>query len=882
MEYSDQSTNDDNPFLRPSNSANTIPSLFNNQSRATSVSSTSFPLFSATGKNYGNPVLHSPESSIKSGIRNIMSPLSSIKRARTSVAGGLQSARKKSRYESHTAPIFGDRVTTTIPVRTPFGASSDYSPSESPFSSMFRIPSDLVSDVPPSTKEQSEEIKKLLAQLKEARVSAKIMERELRLKQSDYERKISRLNGQKADMMIKYEELHAEKSRLEKELESYKSTEEEVEERNNTSRAKMEEMIEKANLENQDLRQQLHETNTKLLRLEVAYNKQETDHPLEMQKLSSKASRCETMLAAANDEIEELKKLLSSRQALLSETQHRLTAAEQKLSNYKVNSFELDNVDVYKTKIKEQSSRLRSLEEANQNLNGEVKMLRMASPSLQVLKEDRDSMRAELYKMKPLYRSIADLEAENANLKKERLEWAQYFDQQTEDKSVTPSALCKEVAARRIATDALKERINNLNEHLRNKDVIISDKESQILNLSVKYDNLERQYQVAVKTWERRKALLEKNIETYRDFMASTDEEQKKINESYDTKQSERIQKLEEIIEEYQKTLDEALSNTTNSQQSDAVEAVDGGTNEALKLQVEILLNRNNELEGIIEQFKANNVLLERETGGLKEQLRILERSIIQIQNTEHEVTRKNEELDKSLDRVNAENAALRKETVQLYKQISDLERAVGSGQFNKETTRVLELKDNPESREQAIRESTLAALTNENKKLLETLQKLQAEVASAGGDRNMDETDVIPTQSYKNLETRLQGEIAEKEKMISRLKEVWKAKANEYRQAVYSLLGYRFDFLENGSVRLTSTYSENKEHSFIFTSDEDNHGTMQLIGGNENYIRSLEHLRKFWVSERGSIPCFLSALTLELFDKTPEGQSAGWIRTDT
>jgi len=77
---------------------------------------------------------------------------------------------------------------------------------------MFRIPSDLISDVPPSTKEQSEEVKKLLAQLKEVRVSAKMMERELRLKQSDYERKISRLNGQKADMMIKYEALNAEKS----------------------------------------------------------------------------------------------------------------------------------------------------------------------------------------------------------------------------------------------------------------------------------------------------------------------------------------------------------------------------------------------------------------------------------------------------------------------------------------------------------------------------------------------------------------------------------------------------------------------------------------------------------------------------------------------
>jgi hypothetical protein len=120
------------------------------------------------------------------------------------------------------------------------------------------------------------------------------------------------------------------------------------------------------------------------------------------------------------------------------------------------------------------------LEEENRSLIDEVKMLRMASPSLQVLKEDRDSTRAELHKMKPLYRRIADVETENALLKKERLEWSQYFDQETEDKSVTPSALCKEVAARRIAIDALKERIKSLSEHLKNKNIIISEKESQV------------------------------------------------------------------------------------------------------------------------------------------------------------------------------------------------------------------------------------------------------------------------------------------------------------------------------------------------------------------------------------------------------------------
>jgi hypothetical protein len=67
--------------------------------------------------------------------------------------------------------------------------------------------------------------------------------------------------------------------------------------------------------------------------------------------------------------------------------------------------------------------------------------------------------------------------------------------------------------------------------------------------------------------------------------------------------------------------------------------------------------------------------------------------------------------------------------------------------------------------------------------------------------------------------------------------------------------------------------YSEQDDHSLVFTSDEDDRGTMQLVdGGNTEYIKSLDNLIKFWVVERGSIPCFLSSLTMDLFEKTTSG----------
>jgi hypothetical protein len=59
----------------------------------------------------------------------------------------------------------------------------------------------------------------------------------------------------------------------------------------------------------------------------------------------------------------------------------------------------------------------------------------------------------------------------------------------------------------------------------------------------------------------------------------------------------ERIQKLESLVEEYQKTLDEALANTTTVPQKLDASEDDVNTILALKTQVETLTRRNSELD---------------------------------------------------------------------------------------------------------------------------------------------------------------------------------------------------------------------------------------------------------------------------------------------
>lgn len=66
----------------------------------------------------------------------------------------------------------------------------------------------------------------------------------------------------------------------------------------------------------------------------------------------------------------------------------------------------------------------------------------------------------------------------------------------------------------------------------------------------------------------------------------------------------------------------------------------------------------------------------------------------------------------------------------------------------------------------------------------------------------------------------------------------------------------------------MNSTYAPKGKSgvTFRFSSHEGHFGTMQLTGG---LAKSLDELREFWVTQRKDIPCFLAAVTLELYDRT-------------
>ena len=72
--------------------------------------------------------------------------------------------------------------------------------------------------------------------------------------------------------------------------------------------------------------------------------------------------------------------------------------------------------------------------------------------------------------------------------------------------------------------------------------------------------------------------------------------------------------------------------------------------------------------------------------------------------------------------------------------------------------------------------------------------------------------------------------------------------------------------------------FSTSTDQAFIFDGEE---GTMQLVSQeaaekNREWFEGIKNLVEFWVNERETIPGFLAALTLELYDRSASQANGG------
>ena len=149
--------------------------------------------------------------------------------------------------------------------------------------------------------------------------------------------------------------------------------------------------------------------------------------------------------------------------------------------------------------------------------------------------------------------------------------------------------------------------------------------------------------------------------------------------------------------------------------------------------------------------------------------------------------------------------------------QVDTLKHALGRGEYNSDTTKVLSLRDNPADLDLAIRTETLDRLKEENRVLLEKLEEAEKQAqfvpsntSTAIESMPSHDADSVPKQTYLNLQAeneQLQAKVDQGEKARNRLREVFQKTARELREACKSLLGYTVEPVENGRMKLTTVF---------------------------------------------------------------------------
>ena len=268
---------------------------------------------------------------------------------------------------------------------------------------------------------------------------------------------------------------------------------------------------------------------------------------------------------------------------------------------------------------------------------------------------------------------------------------------------------------------------------------------------------------------------------------------------------------------------------------------------------------RMQDLESLVDQYRGELQTLNDELSKREEKLPTLKRSAEEEPDERVGLlSRKNRKLQTELSNLQQSTTLFQAELTATKSQLSSLQANA--------RTRVLELRSNPTTEFEAFKFSMIATLRTENHTLL---AQLRAEPYN---------TKVVPISSLESAHheiKELEKIVAEKEKRMLRLKQIWSAKSLELREAIMSILGWKVDVLPNGRFRMTSIFNldttddqdEGDGSSLIFDGDN---GTMKCSAGPRSpFALEILPLVRYWIEERKEVPAFLAALTLDLFDKT-------------
>ncbi|KFH45330.1 Spindle assembly checkpoint component-like protein [Hapsidospora chrysogenum ATCC 11550] len=543
-----------------------------------------------------------------------------------------------------------------------------------------------------------------------------------------------------------------------------------------------------------------------------------------------KVNDLQIQIAAVQNSLHELEQENRVKDSTLEQVQTQLATKDGHISDLeaevlrlKAQSGDAETMEIIKRELSEQVQHIRTLEATNRDQLAELKHLRATNKAVEVVEEEKRTMQRKLEAAESLEQELAETRLQRQRLEDERLAWTSYLKNDSgldDDDFDSPEAIARALAQERLTTASYVEKMGALQAEIGAQQNAIQTLEDERAALRTQLEEAQTSVSAANTDkarlrLERQRAMANQEVEFLRAQLKTFDIEDESMQpEQYDQSRVARIQELERIIDNY-KTEVQNLHKELSSVESAAA--------------------------GLPPQPSAGSKRLRPADDDAHEQL--------------GQLTRKNRKLQEELSGCQTQIALLEKDLAATREQL-----AVAK---ERNSTRILSLRSNPTSDYEAIKRSTLEALQKENKELLATLHS-----------KNKDPSiSYIPTSVLGAMEREVaaaKAETASAQKSARRLKEVWGSKSQEFKEAIFSTLGWTVTFIPNGKMRVESTFfpsrTDEHENSIVFDGER---GTMKVGGGPKSaFARRISDQIGFWVREKGCIPGFLAALTLEFYEE--------------
>ncbi|KIO32924.1 hypothetical protein M407DRAFT_18086 [Tulasnella calospora MUT 4182] len=605
----------------------------------------------------------------------------------------------------------------------------------------------------------------------------------------------------------------------------------EIEEREEKTRLSEEWAAEKKDLDRtiRTLRNNLHNLQTAHDELEDEYAelKRNTTSSIASQKAS--LATLERKVTLLEDELERTRQLAEQHKDTARSLRDQVESLEslQADTSRASNGFD-ENWQVVREEMHRQTTHWKSLESTNAKLTADVHALRAKQQSVEVLREENRSLQQRLLKASEQEETIARLQGEVDAARREREEWAAFLSNpNAEPTHHTPTALTTTISRLRLEHASLLEEHGSLSSILAHRDAELGslrstseDQASQITRLTQDVQELQQQ----LNGRDRRVRLLERENKGLKALQATYDAEEARFGSGaeveggsgrFDEAKAEKLKMLEEQVEELKET--------------------------------------NAVLENALEDARARpSTSAEDDEGSADAKARIAE--------LEAELAETMEAAENSAERV-----------ADLEQELFELGATINTGNHVPPTTRVVQFTHNPIAEDVNLKKETFERLRKENEELVQRLGEVERGLAID------EEAQVVPRSSWQNIwmeKEDMVKAVADKEKRLLRLKQVFTAKTEEFRQTVSNILGYTL-FFQPTKIRLTSAYNLSAAITFQLNTSSrssDSSATMKLLGAGNGEDPELDQrlveLIEEWIVKRDSIPCFMAALTLECYER--------------